>query len=129
MASAESFSQILSALLSMACCVESKCLHAALPTLTPLVQVTADAAADLPPPDALKEGGDSASQRKCTFMELALCLAPGLSVAGIEILYKAIKPALQVGSSCLCLQFMDSCQGLWEPFYMLGINLSPAGLA
>ena len=64
------------------------------------MQVTADAAADLPPPDALKEGGDSASQRKCTFMELALCLAPGLNVAGIEILYKAIKPALQVGSSC-----------------------------
>ena len=67
------------------------------PRSLPLVQVTADAAADLPPSDALKEGGDSASQRKCTFMELALCLAPGLNVAGIEILYKAIKPALQVG--------------------------------
>ena len=43
-----------------------------------------------------REGGDTASARKCTFMELALCLAPGLDVNGISILYKSAKPALQV---------------------------------
>lgn len=43
-----------------------------------------------------REGGDTPSARKCTYMELALCLAPGLDVNGIGILYKAAKPALQV---------------------------------
>lgn len=43
-----------------------------------------------------REGGDTPSARKCTYMELALCLAPGLDVNGIAILYKAAKPALQV---------------------------------
>lgn len=43
-----------------------------------------------------KEGGDTASARKCTFMELALCLAPGLDPNGISILYKSAKPALHV---------------------------------
>ncbi len=53
-----------------------------------------------------KEGGDTASARKCTFMELALCLAPGLDVNGISILYKAAKPALQVTPS---LEGMLAC--------------------
>ena len=43
-----------------------------------------------------REGGDTPSARKCTYMELALCLAPGLDINGIGILYKAAKPALQV---------------------------------
>lgn len=66
-----------------------------------LVQVTQDAAADVPPPDELKEGGDTASQRKATFMELALCLAAGLDVQGIATLYKAAKPFMQVSFSDL----------------------------
>ena len=93
-----------------------------------LVQVTADAAADLPPPDALKEGGDSASQRKCTFMELALCLAPGLNVAGIEILCKAIKPALQVGSR-LPVTVIGGALPRSLRSCVLSTNLSPVGLA
>ena len=52
-----------------------------------------DAAAGVP---GGREGGDTPSARKCTYMELALCLAPGLDVNGIAILYKAAKPALQV---------------------------------
>ena len=47
-----------------------------------------------------KEGGDTSSARKCTFMELALCLAPGLDQNGIGILYKTAKPALQVILMC-----------------------------
>ena len=53
-----------------------------------------------------REGGDTGSARKCTFMELALCLAPGLDANGISILYKSAKPALQVS---LQLQSCTSC--------------------
>ena len=61
-----------------------------------LVQVREDEAAGIPAVGIAKQGGDTASARKCTFMELALCLAPGLDLNGISILYKAAKPALQV---------------------------------
>ena len=47
----------------------------------------------------VKEGGENPSERRCTFMELALCLAPGLSMPAIRVLYKAAAPALQVQSS------------------------------
>ncbi len=36
-------------------------------------------------------------------MELALCLAPGLDVNGVSILYKAAKPSLQVSTALLLL--------------------------
>ena len=36
-------------------------------------------------------------------MELALCLAPGLDVNGVTILYKAAKPTLQVSTALLLL--------------------------
>lgn len=62
----------------------------------PVVQVGEDEAAGVPAVGPAREGGDSSSARKCTFMELALCLAPGLDVNGISILYKSAKPALQV---------------------------------
>ncbi|KAL3148459.1 hypothetical protein ABBQ38_013906 [Trebouxia sp. C0009 RCD-2024] len=58
-------------------------------------EVGEDEAAGVPAVGPAREGGDSSSARKCTFMELALCLAPGLDVNGISILYKSAKPALQ----------------------------------
>lgn len=59
-------------------------------------QVTQDARAELPAADALTEGGDSPSEQRCTFLELALALAGALDTSAIAMLYKAVKPALQV---------------------------------
>lgn len=67
-------------------------------------QVGEDEAAGIPATGVAREGGDTPSARKCTYMELALCLAPGLDVSGISILYKAAKPALQVNRT-LCDAF------------------------
>ena len=63
------------------------------------MQVVEDARAEVPPADEVKEGGENSSERRCTFMELALCLAPGLSTPAIRVLYKAAAPALQVQPS------------------------------
>ena len=60
------------------------------------MQVTQDALAEVPAADALTEGGDNLSEQRCTFLELALALAGSLDTAAIGMLYKAIKPALQV---------------------------------
>ena len=60
------------------------------------MQVTQDAKAELPPADALTEGGDTPSQRRCTFMALALALLPGLDDAALGVLCTASLPALQV---------------------------------
>ena len=46
----------------------------------------------------ITEGGDTALARRCTFMDLALCVAGGLDTAGISTLYKAAMPALKVGA-------------------------------
>lgn len=59
-------------------------------------QVTQDTLAEVPAADALTEGGDSPSEQRCTFLELALALAGSLDAPAIGMLYKAIKPALQV---------------------------------
>ena len=59
-------------------------------------QVTQDALAEVPAADALTEGGDSPSEQRCTFLELALALAGSLDAPAIGMLYKAVKPALQV---------------------------------
>lgn len=48
-------------------------------------------------PDAVLDGGDSDTQRRCTFMEAALALAGGLDDRALVTLYKAAIPALQVG--------------------------------
>lgn len=42
-------------------------------------------------------------------MELALCLAPGLDVNGVSILYKGAKPSLQVSSVLLLLLLICCC--------------------
>lgn len=75
---------------------QSQLKHASKPTAA--VQVGEDEAAGVPATGVAREGGDSPTARKCTYMELALCLAPGLDVNGVSILYKAAKPSLQVST-------------------------------
>ena len=58
--------------------------------------MTRDAAGDVPMEEgAVKEGGETPLERRCTFMELALALAPGLDLPAMAVLYKAATPALQ----------------------------------
>ena len=64
------------------------------------LQVVEDSKAEVPVADAVQEGGENPSERRCTFMELALCLAPGLDVSAVNVLYRAAAPALQVRLSC-----------------------------
>lgn len=75
---------------------------------TAALQVGEDAAAGVPASGVAREGGDTPTARKCTYMELALCLAPGLDVNGISILYKAAKPSLQVSTA---LSFWNNSTG------------------
>jgi ribosomal RNA-processing protein 12 len=39
------------------------------------------------------EGGESRSARRCTFMDLALAMVPGLDAAARDLVFKAAKPA------------------------------------
>lgn len=72
------------------------------PALTPPIlprldqQVTQQAQTGELGPDAVMEGGDTDSERRCTFLELALSLAGGLDGSGLETLYKAAKPGILV---------------------------------
>ena len=67
------------------------------------MQVVNDAAAPAVPADALQEGGDTPAARRGTFLDLALCLAGGLSDAGLATLFKTAALGLPVGS-CSTLQ-------------------------
>lgn len=58
--------------------------------LRKLVKVTAD---DPGAPDALVEGGDDKTARRCTFMDLVYALVSGLDDQGLEMVYKIAKPA------------------------------------
>ena len=58
--------------------------------LRKLVKVTAD---DPGAPDALIEGGDDKTARRCTFMDLVFALVAGLDEQGLEMIYKIAKPA------------------------------------
>lgn len=42
--------------------------------------------------DAVMDGGDTDTERRCTFMEAALLLAGGLDVNGVHVLWKAAVP-------------------------------------
>lgn len=48
-------------------------------------------------PDAVLDGGDNDTERRCTYLEAALALAGGLEAAALETLLKAAKPGMQVG--------------------------------
>jgi ribosomal RNA-processing protein 12 len=58
--------------------------------LRKLVKVTSDAE---DAPDALTEGGVDRSARRCTFMDLALAMVPGLDAAARDLVFKAARPA------------------------------------
>lgn len=89
----------------------------------PSVQVGEDEAAGIPAVGNAREGGDTASARKCTFMELAFCLAPGLDANGISILYKSAKPALQVALQLLMQPaHHDVCSCCDCPKFCLGLG-------
>jgi hypothetical protein len=51
------------------------------------MQVAQDAAAEVPPPDPILEGGSSPDERQASFLELALCLAGGLPDAALDPLF------------------------------------------
>ena len=51
-------------------------------------QVVHDASLEVPPPDMITEGGLDPVQRRCSFLELALCTAPGLDDNGLSTLLK-----------------------------------------
>lgn len=59
-------------------------------------QASADAAAGLPAASAGGEGGATPSEQRCTFLELALALGPGLDARGVGTLFRAALPGLQV---------------------------------
>lgn len=51
-------------------------------------QVVADCQAEVPPPDLITEGGSTPTERRCSFLELALGLAGGLDDGAMTTLYK-----------------------------------------
>ena len=59
-------------------------------------------------PDAVVEGGDTPTERRCTFMEAALALAGGLDDGALATLHKAARPGLQV------LAWLGSCLVGWR---------------
>eukprot|EP00882_Tetradesmus_deserticola_P032924 GHRQ01037567.1.p2 GENE.GHRQ01037567.1~~GHRQ01037567.1.p2 ORF type:complete len:118 (-),score=10.39 GHRQ01037567.1:145-498(-) len=54
---------------------------------THTLQIARDAAAEVPPPDPILEGGSSPEERQASFLELALCLAGGLPDAALDPLF------------------------------------------
>lgn len=42
---------------------------------------------------------EGSSAQRCTYMELAMLLGPGLPPAAVKVLYTAAKPSLQVARS------------------------------
>ncbi|KAG2424708.1 hypothetical protein HXX76_014284 [Chlamydomonas incerta] len=65
--------------------------RAALQKLTKLI---VDEAAEVPPPDAVTEGGGDPAARRSAFLELALWLSYGLGDNAVDALFKAVKSAL-----------------------------------
>lgn len=50
-------------------------------------QLTSDAAASVPPPDPILDGGSTPEERQAAFLELALCLSAGLPDAALDPLF------------------------------------------
>lgn len=77
-----------------------------------LSQVVEESKGEEGVPGSVREGGENPSERRCTFMELSLCLTPGLSTAAVKVLYTASSPSLQVSPppppfSCRPHHFVD----------------------
>ena len=81
-------------------CLDHQPRQPFLPALRPSLQVTQQAQTGELGPQAVMEGGDTDSERRATFLELALALAGGLDAGALDTLYKAAKPGMQVGGLC-----------------------------
>lgn len=88
--------------------------------------------------DAVFEGGESDTERVCTFMEAALLLAGGLDIAGIQVLWKAAipgtkekYPAIQKKSYKIIAYLCESRQDFVLPHFtdVLRILLEGTGTA
>ncbi|WIA12282.1 hypothetical protein OEZ85_012341 [Tetradesmus obliquus] len=64
-------------------------------------KIARDAAAEVPPPDPILDGGGSPEERQASFLELALCLAGGLPDAALDPLFAACRQHVLGGSSLL----------------------------
>lgn len=60
------------------------------------MQATQDAKSDTPVAEPGGEGGDTPAERRCTYMDLALCLTSGLDDKALHVLITAALPPLQV---------------------------------
>ena len=85
--------------------------------LRKLVKVTADDPGD---PEALVEGGEDKTARRCTFMDLVYALVSGLDDQGLEMVYKIAKPAclekesvIQKRAYKLLNELCEASEGKW----------------
>ena len=70
--------------------------------ISPTPQVVSDASSEVPPPDMIAEGGLDPAQRRCAFLELALCTASGLDDAGLATLMKVRALLHRCDDATLC---------------------------
>jgi|Transcript_3369 ribosomal RNA-processing protein 12 len=88
--------------------------------LRKLVKVTSDAE---DAPDALQEGGDTKSARRCTFMDLSLAMVPGLDNAARDLVFKAARPAALEKDAAVQKRAYKLLAALMKPALGPGANL------
>ena len=88
--------------------------------LRKLVKVTSDAE---DAPDGLKEGGDTRSARRCTFMDLSLAMVPGLDNAVRDLVFKAARPAALEKDAAVQKRAYKLLAALMKPNVGPGANL------
>ncbi|CAG9462050.1 unnamed protein product [Pedinophyceae sp. YPF-701] len=66
-----------------------------------IAKIVQDAQAEVPPMDPVVDGGDTPLQRRCTFMELALCLGGGLDAKSRAALYELAVGTVEEGEAAL----------------------------
>ena len=88
--------------------------------LRKLVKVTSDAE---DAPDGLKEGGDTRSARRCTFMDLSLAMVPGLDNAARDLVFKAARPAALEKDAAVQKRAYKLLAALMKPNVGPGANL------
>ena len=74
-------------------------------------------------PDALQEGGDTKSARRCTFMDLSLAMVPGLDNAARDLVFKAARPAALEKDAAVQKRAYKLLAALMKPALGPGANL------